>query len=610
MMMELIKNKIDRIHKLNDEMDKLSNDIDKFNKYNLKMNVDIINEISDIPGILKKIDNISYSIIIETSNIDFKSFYELWHLINLIIYKIKDILDEIEVILRNNTKYTDTFTNDNNITDTQMSFISDLYNNMINIYQKFQNDNTKLDIEIIQKLESIIVDKTRFSSNDIIDKIEIYTKLVKLYPYSINIYAFMMQTFLVSCMSLGNNICNIIIDNIESVKDFILLESVKTKLNTKITHKLNPHIKTFGLIPNGPSDTLANIINKVFKDQKIKNESSLELVSKKNNMCIVVLNRVISKPIEFSLWNLIDWNYSKPFLQAEFTGINKKMIDRFKTIKFIEIKKNQKWNFDIDHYGNLESDYFIIMEKLNDDVFRLLNVYDRDSDINIIKGGGRTETKIHKDHIRYFIEYVKNNGIISNNTRISKYHKLQEKKIIKKMFLPSKFNIKNINTKSQVVESKFLRYEMKNQLSKTFNEIIKKEYKDGSSIKTNKDIGTILHHSMLSDIFNSIILEQYDIYTFKNKENISTFPYSESLKTFIAEVNLLNRSFIRGIHNEFTSTKIDQTIFSENNVKKNTYLNKIFNDILDAVLLKMISDESNIYQSLIYKNALLDLSLI
>ena len=603
--MDLIKIKVGNLQKLNDSISKLSDDISKF--YSFKLNVcdNIIDDISDISNTVKKIDNISNTVFDKTSeNFVIPKLYELWHLCNSSTYKVEEIINTIDKVIHVNLNVI-------HITDVQFSFISDLYNNLNKLFQKFQTDNKEVDINIIKFIETKHFDSIKISSSNILIDIETYTKLLKLYPFSISLFAFMMQLILFRCIPLGDQVCNIVIDNIESAKDFIMLDSVKIKLNSKSIHKSNPHIKTFGLTPNGKAKSLKLVIGDIFKqEEKVKNETGLESLAKKNNICIVVLNRIINKPIEFSLWNLIDWKYSQPFLQSEFAGVNKKMIERFNTLAFIEIDKYQKWNFDINYYGKLESEYFIIIEKLSDDIFRLLNIYDRESDINKIRGGGSYETKIHKKHITYFIEYVKNNGIISDNTRISEYHKIQEKNILKNLFLPSRFNTKSISARSQIIDSKYLRYAIQKQLIIVFNEIIKKEYKNGALIKTNKDIGTIMHHPNLSDVFNSIIIEQYDIYTFKNKENISQFPYSETLKTFIAEISLISRNFVRDIHTKFISTKINQIIFIESNEKKISYLNDMFIIIIDAVLLKIISDESNIYQTLLYKNSLLQLSLI
>lgn len=602
--MESIKNKINKLEKLYTNISKYSSEITKFHSYSLDMDIDIVDALNNIPTLLQKIHKISKTIekIFDFDNV--VQLFEIWHLINLIMYKIDIILIELDKISRTDSKKLSY-----EITDSQIESIGNLYNNIMLLYNKYNSSTTQLDIDAMQMLDIILYKTTKWTKVNAIKNISTITDLVKKYPFSINLYAFVMQKILLKCIPMGESMCNDIIDTIESVKDFIILESIKYKLNTKTTHKTNPHIKTFGLTPNRPSSTLSVLSKEIFK-KSIKTESSLELIAKDQKICIVILHRIINNPLEFNLWNLIDWKYSNPFLQNVTTGVNKKTIDRFNTLKFVNTKKTQKWNFGILYYGKIDSDYFTIIEKLGNDVYRLLNIYDRESELYRINGGGACETKIHKEHLTDFIEYVKNNGVINDHTRVSTYHQIQERKILKNMFLPVKFDLQGINIRSQIIDSKYLRHELRTKLTDGFNEIIKKEFKGGTLIKNNKDVGTIIHHSNLYNIFNSIIIEQYDIYTFKNKENISSFPFSETLKTFLSELRLLNRNFIRGVHGEFMSTKLDQNIFSEDNVTKKIYLDKMFTEIIVPVLEKLISDESNIYQSMIYKNSLLKLSVV
>jgi hypothetical protein len=609
--MELVKSKIDKLSKLYSDIYKYSGDISRFHNYDLETETNVSDELTNIQEILTQINTILKKIsenesgnISSNSNVYIEQLFNLWHLINSITYKIDNILYELDKIARYDSKK---LTYD--ISDSQIKVIGDLYNNIMALYKKYQRDTQKIDIDAIQSMDNTIHQKFKWEKSDTLENIELFTQIVKKYPFSINLYAFVMQKILLKCIPFGESVCNTVIDNIETIKDFIMLESVKYKPNPSRVHKSNPHIKTFGLTPHSPSNTLAILSKEVF-GKSIKKDSDFEAIAKLNSLCIVVVNRIIQNPIEFNLWNVIDWKYSKPFLQSEFAGVNKKMIDRFNTITFVETKKYQAWNFNIAYYGNIDSSYITVIEKLGSDAYRLLNLYNREYSMYNVIGGGKNETKIHKKQLTEFIEYVKKKGVINNNTRISEYHKIHERNILKNMFLPAKFNIAGINLRSQIIDSTSLRHELRTKLTVGFNEIIKKEYKGGKLVKTNKDIGVIIHHPLLSNIFNSVIIEQYDIYTFKNKDNVSTFPFSETLKTFLAEVGLLNRNFIRGIHGRFTASKLDQKIFSEDNITKKIYLDKLFTEIISPVIKKEINNESNIYQSLIYKTSLLRLSII
>ena len=133
---------------------------------------------------------------------------------------------------------------------------------------------------------------------------------------------------------------------------------------------------------------------------------------------------------------------------------------------------------------------------------------------------------------------------------------------------------------------------------------------NGSKILTYKDIGTIAHSPQLVDVFNSILIEQYDIYAIKNKEHDSKFPFSETFQTFLSVLYNMNTDFRRLIHDYYIRTKIDKNLLSESSDLKKLHLIEIFKEIIKNVLIKIISDERNIYQELIYKNSLLKLSLV
>ena len=72
----------------------------------------------------------------------------------------------------------------------------------------------------------------------------------------------------------------------------------------------------------------------------------------------------------------------------------------------------------------------------------------------------------------------------------------------------------------------------------------------------------------------------------------------------------MNTDFRRLIHDYYIRTKIDKNLLSESSDLKKLHLIEIFKEIIKNVLIKIISDERNIYQELIYKNSLLKLSLV
>jgi hypothetical protein len=349
-----------------------------------------------------------------------------------------------------------------------------------------------------------------------------------------------MQQNINVCLSFGSDICDGILNYVEIAKDFIMLYEHTLQNGKKSLFQTNPNLKTFGLTPNGQAITLKDITQKIFKTA-VSSVSNLESLAKKEKVCIVIMNHIIKHPIEFSIWKLIDKNLAQSYIQSAEAGITSKMIERFETISFKELGKGKKWNFETNYYGSIDSDEFVILVNMNYELFRIYCIYDEVPNETLssisskpgIEGGGNTLVKIHKNKIMDFINYIKNDGIIKNHTRISEYNYTQERKILDNMFLPIKFNVGGIKLNSQIIDSKFLRHEIFLRLIDDFNDIISTEFKNGDKIKTFKDLGQVIHSDKLIDTFNSILVEQYDIYAIKNKEHSSQFPFSEKLQTFL-----------------------------------------------------------------------------
>lgn len=626
--MNLINDKIHNIKTISNDINKyaatftkISNDISQM----VNLNVDIVNEINKIEqlsNITTESNDLKKALKPESDKpndpeLNLKILNEAFNIINideLIIFKINVILNELirinritpESLLKEKTINADYCANvsECNSLEVHIKKCGDMYNNITKIYNTYKKDKKDSDITLFKHVSSLYITELNKDTANI--NITLFNDLVKLFPFSVNLYAYLMQSMLLKCIPFGDHICNNILNNIELIKDYILLHGSNKGLSDKIIYKNNPHIKTFGLTPTGYSKDLHDLTTEIFK-KSVKIESKLESLADDKKICIIILNKVIEKPLEFTVWNLIDWDYGKLYTQIEFSGINQKTIDKFNIVKYIPIKKPQKWDFSVNSYGDIESSHFIIIEKLSNDVYRLLNIYDPKSSLLTIS---QYDPKIHKSRIAAFIEFVKNKGVVSINTRVSMYHNIQESNIIKNMFLPIKFNTKSISINSQIVESIFLKNDIRIKLTDVFTNIIKTDFKDGTLIKTNKDFSILIHDDKLSILFINILIDQYDQYISKDKNNDNNFTLSETFKTFIAELDLIRRSFDRTLHSKFIELHTPPLIYKYDNNNKKKYLTQAFIDIITFVLNKIITTENNIFQSVIYKNSLINLSIV
>jgi hypothetical protein len=527
-----------------------------------------------------------------------ESHFDSWdHLFN-----ISHLLNTIDSATGQIITYLNDITldNENIITDmsqTHIHSVAMMYKTIQSAYYRLQKSNDIDNVSIINDFsEKIWGQMNHTSAESTLDHFDKIYELVKKYIHSISLFAYITQRLLEQCKE--KNICSQILSKIETVKDLIFVQG-NEKWCSKTLFKTNPHIKTFGLTPKCPADTLANITDKVFNQKSAL--SKLSELSGSFGVYIVILNRIIKNPLEFSLWRLFNWEYAKDYIQSDTMGINTKVVDRFETITYIRNSKNPKWNFDIVSYGDVDAcDSVVVLETLDVDTYRILTPYIDDKNF-----------RIKKFDLDTFFQYVKNKGVCNTVSRVSVYHEISQRKAMQNMFLPIKFNVDEIKTDSRkIIDTKYLRNEITTQLLKIFLNIVKKDYDDGAKVKDNHDFSKIVHHDQLQEKFSSILIEQYDIYTFKNKENVGDFPFSETLKSFLSNVHWFNRSFVRGLHDLFIKLKIDKKIFTYDKTVRKIELHRLFNDILVLTVNQLISDDSNIYQSLIMKNSLLKLSLV
>lgn len=540
---------------------------------------------------LNLIDEIIHNDLMKSIDLKILSIDELfsiWHQIQFINNLFKLILIDL-----NDTSII----NSNNIS---LELINEYYSTIILQYKKYKNNTDQNDIIIINEIFDQSFNKLVITNHDIIiDTVDLLTNLVKKYKYSVNLYSFIMQKIINECDILDKYKCDYILNQVELIKDFILLPDEKISNSKLNVIQSNAHLKSFGFVYFEESAKLEIIIKKFFIKSNLSNISidKLDLIARKNLVCIVVINRVIKNPIEFDLSKLIDKNITKYYTYDKNMGINQTILDKFETITYNKIISGKKWNFNIDVYGSDSSDYFCILENINNTNYRVLNIINKE---NIIK--------LHKSKIPEFITYIKNKGVLPNHSRVTVYNNIHEKICLNNLFLPIKFSIENIKIKSHQINANDLRYNILIKFEKQFNKIFTTKFKCGNNLNNYKDLSELIHDNSFIDIFNDVLLNQYDFYELNHK-NDTEFEISETLNTFLSILFNLTIDFRRLYHDFYIDIDIDIKILLEPNKIKYKKLLDVFMELSEKVLLRIINDTKNIYQSLIYKNEILNLNL-
>ena len=451
--------------------------------------------------------------------------------------------------------------------------------------------------------------------------------------------------YLINSIILNNeNLKNIIInseiqyDNITSIHDFKVnpMKEIIIKKNIK---ESNPYIKTFGLAPISKYDTLCNIVNIVLKNviikKKIKKESDLLSITELNNeYCFILINKSIISPIEFDIWKLYDKKESENYKQEKNSGVNQLFINKFNTIKFVG--KNKKWNNDIKIYGKIldNTEKFIIIEKLNSEKYRILKKYKPPQLIN--KRFNSFNERIQyqemnhytndKDNITGLLRFIKDDQFSNTGDRINQYNNIIERKILNNMFLENHIDVNELSENAKIIDIPLLKYNLINEINDEINNLLKKKYK---KIQKKKDIIDLLHEDCIISVFSQFLINQYLKYIsdrFKNYKNASKLYYiNDILKTFMSQLLILKISLKKKIHDEYlnkeslldeiidkSSKKIQSNDTNINNQKlqiSNNDIKYFFDELFISIIDLLITDNDNIYLSLIYKTKLLELSL-
>jgi len=349
----------------------------------------------------------------------------------------------------------------------------------------------------------------------------------------------------------------------------------------------NPFMNTFAFIPITNLYLLTDLIKLMFKLDKLASKIDLETFSKLHSCCFIVINKIVPNPIEYNIKKLTNQSLLEPITY----GITNKFLEKTKTINPLQ---NDKWNFSYEIYPNsilqenieeLNILKFYVIETLDGKNYRCLskNIINNSNE-KIIYNTNYIDVLNLLNHIKKI--NIQNN--ILQPTMINYYQNIHIQKSIPHMFLRKKLSLEPMERESKI-DSGLIRNVLFINICKVFDEL---NYK----IKNNDDFNNIIHNEKINDEFVKSIIDMYKTHI---KIQTDKFPFSEIFITYLAELKKIASMFIRELHDNYNREPI--TDF------KNSYLiREKFENILKKSLEYIITNKSNIYQMISYKNLLLN----
>jgi hypothetical protein len=557
--------------------------------------------------------------LIETVTIVFQTYQLIKEYENL-IDSIVEQINDWNVFVR-----PDLITSD--ISQTRLLSLSKESGTLVKLLVNFKRKYEEFDINTVKTMTDFILNKIKFisyekTSNETIkpqslnfEELKEVQNLFHKYPLSIDIYSILMQTVMDQTKPLVTHILQMI----EEDKSFILseYESKYTTEQHKVKLAQNPSLRAFGLIASDISKPLEKLFENYFGPEanedmkKIASSESIEelftAISKRENCGVIYIKKITANPIEFSIWKLMRIEDAASYIKeshiGQNVGLSKGVIERMKIINYIDQPdKKQRWNFSEYHlFGDMQaSEFFYIIDSLNGKSFRFLRPW---SD-NSIRASRIPRTYLNGLltflNINYNVNLDEEKRRQTSKDRIAIYNEIQESVIMDKIFLKQRIDVEKL---MEDVRAEMDAPQLKQELNITLTKFIL-----GKKISNWADLGGIIHNVDLLNLFADQLVILYPKY-FKDElleDDRVKFPFSETLSTFLVELNNVKKSFGRILHEKFNKTPRDtrDLIFKS---KDNThiFINKYLKECLDEI----ITNKTNVYSSLLMKNKILTIEL-
>ena len=523
------------------------------------------------------------------------------------------IFDKIHTNIQNTlnkTKNIETFLSQTYVIETVM-----FHEKILKLYNKIQLLNDEYNQKLLEYSKYILLREIQPINNQIPNTIISYILNIQQdlhkYPFAINIYTLIISDILSQINQQHKQLPFQIYNILESDKNFILktnLTSLTSQTKLKYSSLLNPHFKRYNLIPVTPMYSINKIAQFLFKTS-VKTYKDFEKICIEKNYGLILISSNTYSPILYDIYHLYNFQMSQEFskINSEKYGLNPEIIERFITIYKNSIKS--KWNFSISI--TFKSQEFIVVLETIGDSFRLLSnyflsdapVFIRSSSITelITFANNKSNSKINKKINNFTNSVNKENSVNKKTSRVSDYNQHQINIAKKNMFLPIKADMEKIKENSEIIDPKYLRNSLYLGLLKEFKSLF-----NSKKIINNYSYAQIIHNENFLNIFSEILIKEFYTYLYANYDEYSKkVGLSEIIASFSNVIYINQREFTKKLHDYFKNNLIESSVFEEDDVKKSTILLYHFDNLLQYVLNTIITNDSNVYQNLIFKINLL-----
>jgi hypothetical protein len=487
-----------------------------------------------------------------------------------------------------------------NILDTRINvetFLSQTYINETREYnQKLQAlfGRVRREIAVIDDtiLKTVGEDIQKYIlQEDVLSRFRTFTELIKKADNSMALYEYVSNKIIEEVIKTNANLAYEIIAIVEELKSFELAKMFPPQ---QYKYKpTNPYFNNFGMVPVAPLCKITDVSMLLFKKPAKTVKAFVEICENKN-YDLIIIRKSFGRGVGYNILQLLDFVESKNFANnhAAEDGITQDFVRRHSTIQYLNDSPD-KWQISYNMVDN-NNQFMVVLLQLNDELFSVLS-----TKLDLFS----PQYFVRRAASKTLVDFVKNQMI--TNDRIDNYNTIVNDGIVQNMFLRVKPDLESIKVKSQIIDPKYLRNEIYLIILARFKELYAKK-----KPKNVYEFSKLLHDPSFNQIFSHVIMNEYYKYLFKNTavyetENISM---SEVYSSFVYTINIYERDFKKKMHDAFLHRIKEVRVFTD--PKKDQLLEELFDNILKMVLQRIITNENNIFSSILYKLYLFKLSLL
>ncbi len=384
---------------------------------------------------------------------------------------------------------------------------------------------------------------------------------------------------------------------VEPIKDALLNKNSK---NITLDTQKNPYFKSFGLVPITDNFSIGQVSNIIFK-KDVGDVGAFAELCREKKYDLVLITKHSPILVDYKIMDLLDFGKSKEFdiMNKKDDGINSDIAKRNETIFYVkDVQKSTKWDNDYKFLVNDDDNEFVIILESNVvDKYHIMSNY--------------FNPKVHfirKSQLIELIEFIKCKKTSVEPSRLDNYNGDINYYICNNMFLSIKPNVDDLKIKATVMDPKYIR----NSIFINMISAYKKKYKSKTS--DLQSFNALVHDDVFIDIFQNTIMNEYTGYLIKNMDAYAAeyVNVSEIYMSFLPVIDRYTKDLKKKIHDRFTLlySSFDMNIFKMSDIDRASNLERIFTETIKDVLSSVITLNSNMFQSLIYKVMLFKLSII